>query len=629
MKPVALLATGAVSALGQGPRAYAVGALGEPARSAVAHDPEFEALGLRRPQSARVALELGPGFVDRAGTLLAIAARDLLQGLEQRLPDWRTRRVGFVIGTSGGGLSSLERLLDERAAGHAASAELARGSFYFGPLARLGQELSIEPVRSSLVLSACASSTFALGLGARWLEAGHADLVIAGGFDALCGFIASGFEALGATAATLPQPFRLTREGMALGEGAALAALVRAEEARGEPLGYVLGFGSSCDAVHVTAPDRTGSGLASAGTAAITDAGLQPAEVDIVSAHATSTPFNDAAEANAITRCLGAAAERTVVHPFKAVIGHTLGAAGALESLAALSALSSALLPAAVGAGPIEPNLSARLLEQNDAGRPGFCLKLSSAFGGSNSALVLGARTARHARPRPRRSVAVRAVGRPRLELDVERVSERLGIESLRLARLDPGSQLALAACDSALEALDTKLPPEAGVIVGTVAATLEVNEAYFARLRERGARSVEPRRFPATSPNLAAGECSIAFGLRGPSLAVGAGPAACLEALLVACDLLEAGDAPALLVAAVEWVGPTASEIFRAAGLPVPPSGAVALVLSAGDDAEAAPLDRARLEALHHQALSEGGALAPAAPGYPTLLEALGRLEQ
>jgi len=165
-------------------------------------------------------------------------------------------------------------------------------------------------------------------------------------------------------------------------------------------------------------------------------------------------------------------------------------------------------------------------------------------------------------------------------------------------------------------------------VIIGTAAATLDVNETYHARLRERGARFVEPRRFPATSPNLAAGECSIAFGLHGPSLAVGSGPAAALEALLVAYDLLAAGDASALLVGAVENVGPVASEVFTAAGLPVPAVGAVALVLDAGDAAEAAPIDRGRLVELHQQAVSEGGSLGETAPGFPVLLEAVSRLQ-
>jgi 3-oxoacyl-(acyl-carrier-protein) synthase len=137
----------------------------------------------------------------------------------------------------------------------------------------------------------------------------------------------------------------------------------------------------------------------------------------------------------------------------------------------------------------------------------------------------------------------------------------------------------------------------------------------------------VEPRRFPPTSPNLAAGECSIAFRLLGPSFSVGASAAAALEALLVACDLLEAGDASSRLVVAVEHVGPVASQVFAAAGLPAPAAGAVAVVLDAGEGGESAPIDRARLVELHREALRQGGALGEAAPGFPSLLEALAQL--
>ncbi len=629
MTPIALIAAGAVSAQGVGALAFDVGAVGAAARSCVKRDAELEALGLRRPQAARA--ELGPNLEldaqDRAQALLGFAAQNLGDELTQALPKWRERRVALVLGTSGGGLPSLETLLSRRAEGAEIGEGLARSAFYFGPLRILERALRVAFSEVSLVLAACASSTVALGLGSRWLEADRADLVIAGGFDALTPFIAAGFEALGATASAEPAPFRLAREGMALGEGAALCALCRADDAPREPLAYVLGFGASSDAVHVTAPDRSGGGLARAATLALGDANLQPAEIDLVSAHATSTPFNDAAEANAIGLALGAAAERVVVHPFKAVIGHTLGAAGALESLAACAALRAELMPAAVGSGAIEPNLQARLLERNTPGHAGFCLKLSSAFGGANAALVLGRYRPRHSRPRPRRAVHIRAIGRPRFELDAAQVAERLGRDELKVSRLDPVSQLALAACDSALTALDTKLPPDAGILIGTAAATLDVNETYHQKLRERGARGAEPRRFPPTSPNLAAGECSILLGLRGPCFALGAGPGSALEALLAAHDLLEAGDANALIVAAVEQVGPVASQVFAAAGYPVPPPGAVALIMEAGTAPEAAPVDRAKLLELHAEAVRGGGRLGAAEPGWPSLLEAVARL--
>src|SRR6185437_5463684 len=247
----------------------------------------------------------------------------------------------------------------------------------FGPMTEVVGGSRFAP--ATLVLTACAASTIAAGIALGWLEGGACDLVIAGGFDAVSVFVASGFETLRATTAALPsRPFGLERDGMCLGEGAALLALVPAgSELDRAALGYVTGFGASGDAVHVTAPDRTGAGLARAAGAALgLDRGLlapsslrssplggspsaRPAtggsappvppalEIQLVSAHGTATPFNDAAEWKAIVSVLGERATEIPVHPFKAQIGHTLGAAGALESLAALDAISRGVLPAA------------------------------------------------------------------------------------------------------------------------------------------------------------------------------------------------------------------------------------------------------------------------------------------
>ncbi len=129
------------------------------------------------------------------------------------------------------------------------------------------------------------------------------------------------------------------------------------------------------------------------------------------------------------------------------------------------------------------------------------------------------------------------------------------------------------------------------------------------------------PRRFPPTSPNLCAGECTIAFGLYGPSLSVGAGPAAPIEALLVAHDLLAAGDAPALVVIGVDDVGATVRALWQAAGWPEPEPGAAAVLLRAG---EGQRLERQPLASRHAEAEKAGGKLGTAEPGWPALLAAV-----
>lgn len=618
MKPIAIVAAGAISPLGEGAAAYSVGDLGARPQTRVAPDRELAAAGLRRPNAARVQLS-SSGLGDRAELLLDRALGLLLADLERALPSFRELRVAVVLGTSSGGLSSLSELLDARARGESIDAERARAASYFGPLRALDR-WALNPVRVTQVLSACASSTVAMGIACRWLEANSCDLVIAGGYDALTHFVAAGFEALGATTASVPRPFRRDRDGLALGEGAAVVALARAGEA--PAFAHLLGFGLGCDAVHVTAPDRTGAGLARAATAALHDAALEPSHIDLISAHATATPFNDSAEGHAIATVIGRAAERVVVHPFKAIIGHTLGAAGTLEALAALSAATRGVLPAAFGSGELESEFPARLCTQNMAGNAAHVLKLSTAFGGANAALVLSPHApSKPASARARHRVRLRALGAPQRVADLPLIARATGLAELDLERFDRPSLLALSAAASVLELQG--LPHEArhssGVIVGTMSASLEMNELFASRLRERGARGAEPRRFPATSPNLCAGRVAIAWGLRGPAFSVGGGPSAGLEALLLGIELLEAGDAESLLVLAVEDVGPVVRDVFGAAGLPEPEPGAIAALLDVGPSGM--PLE-ARSVAAH---LREGSNAGPAlAPGWPQLKQAL-----
>lgn len=607
MTPVVVVAAAGLSALGTGAEAW------EPrARHCrVAHDAILASAGLRKPFVARVPFSLPEGE-DRAAALLSRAIDSLVSQLDSRISDWRTQRVGLVLGTSGGGMPTFAEQVPLLDRGESVSREDARRAPYFGAIAPAIGALGLTPEPLSQVLVACASSTFAIGLAARWLELDAADLVIAGGYDALSPFIAAGFECLGATSER-PLPFREARTGLALGEGAGVVALVRATEADDEnALGRVLGFGAASDAVHATAPDREGMGLYRAASAALEDAGASPESIGFVSAHGTATSYNDAAESKAISRVLGSAVRSASVQPFKGVIGHTLGAAGVLESLSALSALKQGILPGAVGEGAITPELEARLLEEPEPTSTERCLKLSSAFGGANVSLVLGKRNAA-GKSRQRFDVRVLEVGAPVEAVDAEALARDLGVESSRVSRLDAFSLLVLGA----VARLRRRPASMAGVVVGSIASTLEIDADFERRRRARGP---EPRRFPATSPNLAPGNCSILLGLVGPTLAVGADTCAPVEALLVGHDLVALGDAEEMVVVAGDSYGPLVEKLFRAAELPLPRLGAQAVLLARGAGgptrvAIARELARAR----------EG--LWPEAAGWPALRKALQRL--
>jgi 3-oxoacyl-[acyl-carrier-protein] synthase-1/3-oxoacyl-[acyl-carrier-protein] synthase II len=562
----AILAYGAVSALGEGLAAVSVGEAGALPRLAIAHDDELAAAGLARPFAARARI----GGEDRATALIVRAMGGCLAQLDETRPAWRRERVGLVLGTSSGGMRAAERAFASIAHGEKVSDPEA--ATYYGPMARAVREVGRAFEPAMLVLGACASSAIAVGLAWRWLEREACDIVLAGGFDEVTVFVAAGFEVLRATtAAPPPRPFRLGRDGMALGEGAAVIAMGRAA---GPALAFVTGFGASSDAVHLTAPDREGRGLARAAECALQQAGGP--RVDVVSAHATATPFNDPAEARAIHRALGVAAADAIVHPFKAQIGHTLGAAGALELLAVADALRRGLLPAAAGEGEIDPDAAVRLLPRAKPGSPRVALKLAAAFGGADAALVLSDRpTCATSGARSLRRAYVGAVVHVERAPGLEELAAATGFAAERLARADALVHWVLASCAR----LQAEVGPlrGSGVVVGTALATLETNALFAARVRERGARAAEPRRFPYTSPNAAAGECSMAFGLTGPSFSVGGGLHAALEALAAGALLIEGGDAERVIVVAADDAGPTTRALAgdRVCG------GAVALLLT------------------------------------------------
>ncbi len=625
MRAVAVIAIAAESALGHGAEAYSVGHVGAAPHTKIALDPDLRDEGLAKPWVARTARR-GAFEGDAAVGLLGRVTQDLVRDLDDVLPAWRNLRIGVIVGTSSGGLESLMGALSLRHRGQEVPRELARATPYFGPLAALDAALPVAPVVRVQVLAACASSGMAIGIGCRWLELNEADLVIAGGYDAVTTFVAAGFESLGATSGAPPAPFRRDREGMSLGEGAALFALSAVPAAATRVVGFVRGFGATSDAVHVTAPDREGRGLGRAALSALVDAGLDASAIDLVSAHATATRFNDAAEARALKRVFGARA--FPVHPFKAVIGHTLGASSALEAAASLDALARGIFPAALGVGPIDPDVCFHLLSENAAGDPRHALKLSAAFGGANASLVL-ARDRVSGTPIVSSHVEVVAVGAAVTARDLSPVAHRTRMADVQLSRVDPLSGAAIAAVAGVLGRLAKLGLPElplarTGVAMGTIAATLENDESFADGLRGRGAPGARPRRFPPTSPNVPPGQCSIAFGFLGPCFSVGAGPEAPIEALLVASDLLRAGDAEAMIVIAADHVGGVVQDLFAAAAWTPPVDGAAAAVLRRSSFAG---FDRGRLtSALANFRLSNGfhGAARPGWPAFLAILEEL-----
>lgn len=240
------------------------------------------------------------------------------------------------------------------------------------------------------VVTACASGTDAIGIGRNWIAHGLCDAVLCGGTDEINLIPYDGFIRLLIASKDRCRPFSNNRNGINIGEGAGALLLVSPEVQRREkvsPVGYVLGYGNSCDAYHPTAPDPEGKGLQRAILFALKEAGLTPRDIAFVNAHGTASQANDAAEAVAFNKVL----PQVPVWGSKGVTGHTLGAAGAVEAVLTLYALQKHQLPPTIGFEEPDEKLGFSPSPGVALPQAKAALSDSLAFGGCNAALVLGA----------------------------------------------------------------------------------------------------------------------------------------------------------------------------------------------------------------------------------------------
>jgi 3-oxoacyl-[acyl-carrier-protein] synthase II len=256
------------------------------------------------------------------------------------------------------------------------------------------------------VMSACASGTHAIGEAARMIRSGEAQAIVAGGAEAtLTPLAKAAFASMDATSPTgISRPFDARRDGFVMGEGAGVLVLESEElaTARGATvLGEVLGYASTADAYHLTAPEPTGRPASLAITRAMKSAGVTPEDIDYINAHGTSTPLNDRSETEAIKLALGERAYDIPVSSTKSAIGHLLGAAGAVEAIATIIALNERVAPPTLGYEEQEEGLDLdyvpdgpRPLGSGNGNGNGHvrlvALSNSFGFGGHNAVLCLG-----------------------------------------------------------------------------------------------------------------------------------------------------------------------------------------------------------------------------------------------
>ncbi len=302
-------------------------------------------------------------------------------------------RFGVVFGTGVGGLHSMEeqvRVLLEKGE--------RRVSPFLVPMMMANASGAAISMRYGLegpnetICTACAASTHAIGYAARLIAMGRCDAMVTGGSEAAATATAlAGFGNMTALSTSgHSRPFDVERDGFVMGEGAAVLVLEEWEHAqrRGAPvLAEVLGSASNADAHHITAPAPGGRGAVACMRLALDDAGLHPDRIVQVNAHGTSTPLNDAAEAEAIATVFGSPGP--AVTSTKGVTGHALGAAGALEAAAVLLSMQHRLIPPTAGTTTVDPAISIDLvIREPRPWTPGPTLSNNFGFGGHNGSVI-------------------------------------------------------------------------------------------------------------------------------------------------------------------------------------------------------------------------------------------------
>jgi len=325
----------------------------------------------------------------RNNQLALVALNQIKPAVEQAIENYGANRIGVVVGTSTSGIAE-----GEAAFRHYVATGSMPTQFHYSqqelssPATRLAAKLGISgPAYTHS--NACASSAKAMISAARLIKAGICDAVVTGGIDSLCAFTLAGFSALESISKTRCNPLSLNRDGINIGEGAALFLMSN------EPATVALqGWGESSDGYHISAPDPAGVGAQLAIEQALTRASIKPAQIEYINLHGTATRQNDAMESYITEKIFG---DRVPVSSTKPLTGHALGAASAIEVglcwLAMQDNNPDGLLPPHVWDGIVDPKLaSLKIIETGfSLGRPlRWVLSNSFAFGGSNAALILG-----------------------------------------------------------------------------------------------------------------------------------------------------------------------------------------------------------------------------------------------
>ena len=472
--------------------------------------------------------------------------------------------------------------------------------------------------------SACSSSLGSIAMAVTLLQTGRADLVIAGGYDTISEYVYGGFSSLRLVADGPLRPFAKNRQGMKLAEGYGIVVLERAADAQrrgARVLATILGWGESADAHHLTQPHPQGDGAARAVSQAIERAGLTPSDIDLIAAHATGTPDNDAGEHAAFARVFGERLPQIHVAAFKSHLGHTLGGAGAVELILSAMALRDQVVPPCANVKPDEvefPDLRLNTGQPQPATLR-TTLNTSLGFGGANTCVILGhstnplTPTLSPGVPGERgnmQDVFITGIGvvapgiigneallthltsaiPPAWVHDTGSVPDS-AIEGLlnarRVRRMSDYVKLTLASATLALR--DAKIADtvafaeNCAAILGSTHGSSNYSSTYYEQIVREGLIAANPMLFAEAVPNAGAAQLSLMLSLKGACQSVIGTRTAGLDALSLAAARIGSGVWDHAIVSAGEEFCELVNQTYRHCGLRAAAEGCAPFAGEAG----------------------------------------------
>ncbi|MFJ8250832.1 MULTISPECIES: beta-ketoacyl-[acyl-carrier-protein] synthase family protein [unclassified Streptomyces] len=396
---VVITGTGVVSSIGVGAEEFRTGL--RSGRSAVKPISAFDIDGFAHALGCEVVDFVPERWIrrndvadlGRATQFSVSAARMAVEDAGLDLDELRERDTLVAIGTTDGEARDLDALVEtELRDGPAAMEPRVAERVPAGRLsAAVAYEFGLTRVETVTLPTACAAGNYAIGYGYDAIKAGDVDIAVCGGADAVCRKTFTGFYRIGTIAPERCQPFDRNRRGILTGEGAGVLILESLESAlaRGARIyAEVLGFGLNCDAHHPVAPDE--DSIVSCMRLALDNAGVEPADVDFISAHGTGTRANDVTEARAVRRVFGPDTAPPTIS-MKSMLGHTMGAASAMASIGCVLAITDGFIPPTVNHVETDPECGLDCVpNQAVAARSRVVQNNGFAFGGNNAVVIYG-----------------------------------------------------------------------------------------------------------------------------------------------------------------------------------------------------------------------------------------------